>query len=96
MLEHRIRVFLTDDNLIVREVVSALLRMAPDIEVAGVVGDYEGPGRGAKSAAPQAVVMHIRMPPTFRRAPSRRPSRPASGTWGDPQRAYLPGAWSTG
>ena len=35
---HKIRVFLADDNLIVREGVRALLGTAPDIDVIGVAG----------------------------------------------------------
>jgi len=50
--EHRISVFLADDNLIVREGVRALLSMAPDIEVVGVAGDYDGLVSGAEAAAP--------------------------------------------
>lgn len=65
--EHRITVFLADDNLIVREGVRALLGMADDIEVVGVAGDYEGLVAGAEAAAPQVVVTDIRMPPTFQR-----------------------------
>ena len=65
--EHRISVFLADDNLIVREGVRALLSMAPDIEVVGVAGDYDGLVSGAEAAAPQVVVTDIRMPPTFQR-----------------------------
>ncbi|MEO6797119.1 MAG: adenylate/guanylate cyclase domain-containing protein [Candidatus Dormibacter sp.] len=67
MPEHRITVFLADDNLIVREGVRALLGMAADIEVVGVAGDYEGLVSGAEAAAPQVVVTDIRMPPTFQR-----------------------------
>ena len=42
-----IRVVLADDNLIVREGVRALIGTAPDIEVVGVAGDYDGLVAGA-------------------------------------------------
>jgi len=61
----KISVFLADDNLIVREGVRALIGSAPDMEVVGVAGDYDGLVAGAELAAPQVVVTDIRMPPTF-------------------------------
>jgi class 3 adenylate cyclase/FixJ family two-component response regulator len=67
MPEPRITVFLADDNLIVREGVRALIGSAPDMEVVGVAGDYDGLVAGAEQAAPQVVVTDIRMPPTFQR-----------------------------
>jgi class 3 adenylate cyclase/FixJ family two-component response regulator len=67
MPETKITVFLADDNLIVREGVRALIGSAPDIEVVGVAGDYDGLVAGAEQAAPQVVVTDIRMPPTFQR-----------------------------
>ena len=67
MPEPRITVFLADDNLIVREGVRALIGSAPDMEVVGVAGDYDGLVTGAEQAAPQVVVTDIRMPPTFQR-----------------------------
>ena len=63
----KISVFLADDNLIVREGVRALIGSAPDMEVVGVAGDYDGLLTGAEQAAPQVVVTDIRMPPTFQR-----------------------------
>jgi class 3 adenylate cyclase/ActR/RegA family two-component response regulator len=63
----KISVFLADDNLIVREGVRALIGSAPDMEVVGVAGDYDGLVNGAEAAAPQVVVTDIRMPPTFQR-----------------------------
>jgi class 3 adenylate cyclase/DNA-binding NarL/FixJ family response regulator len=67
MPETKITVFLADDNLIVREGVRALIGSAPDMEVVGVAGDYDGLVAGAEQAAPQVVVTDIRMPPTFQR-----------------------------
>src|SRR2546429_8583414 len=63
----KISVFLADDNLIVREGVRALIGSAPDMEVVGVAGDYDGLVTGAEKAAPQVVVTDIRMPPSFQR-----------------------------
>jgi class 3 adenylate cyclase/ActR/RegA family two-component response regulator len=67
MPEHKISVFLADDNLIVREGVRALIGTAPDLEVVGVAGDYDGLVSGAEQAAPQVIVTDIRMPPNFQR-----------------------------
>src|SRR5215467_3394192 len=55
-----IRVFLADDNLIVREGVRALINRHADLEVVGVVS-------GATAANPQVLVTDIRMPPAFQR-----------------------------
>src|SRR5438309_3504345 len=66
MPDGQIRVFLADDNLIVREGVRALLSLAEDIQVIGVAADYDGLVKGAGEAAPQVVVTDIRMPPSFR------------------------------
>src|SRR6202165_4692643 len=63
----KISVFLADDTLIVREGVRALIGSAPDMEVVGVAGDYDGLVQGAEAAAPQVIVTDIRMPPTFQR-----------------------------
>ncbi|TMD38882.1 MAG: response regulator [Chloroflexi bacterium] len=67
MLDHKISVFLADDNLIVREGVRALIGTAPDLEVVGVAGDYDSLVSGAERLAPQVVVTDIRMPPNFQR-----------------------------
>lgn len=63
----RIRVFLADDNLLVRSGVAALLRAEPDLEVVGEAADYESLVSEAVATAPQVVVTDIRMPPTFQR-----------------------------
>ncbi|MGI8652020.1 MAG: response regulator, partial [Geodermatophilaceae bacterium] len=63
----RIRLFLADDNLIVREGVRVLLEMEDDFEVLGTAADYAGLVAGAEATAPQVVVTDIRMPPTFGR-----------------------------
>jgi class 3 adenylate cyclase/ActR/RegA family two-component response regulator len=63
----RIRVFLADDNVIVREGVRALLAIEPDLEIVGTAGDYDELIAGATAAAPQVLVTDIRMPPAFQR-----------------------------
>ena len=62
-----IRVFLADDNLIVREGVRALINRHADLEVVGVAEDYDGVVSGATEANPQVLVTDIRMPPAFQR-----------------------------
>jgi adenylate cyclase len=62
-----IKVFLADDNLIVREGVRALLSIEPDFSIVGVASDYDSLVTGAGAAAPQVVVTDIRMPPSFER-----------------------------
>ena len=63
--DHRITVFLADDNLIVREGVRALIGLEPDLTVVGAAADYDSLVSGAEEAAPQVVVTDIRMPPSF-------------------------------
>ena len=65
MPDNVIRVFLADDNLIVREGVRALLGIEDDFEVVGVAGDYDELLKGAEDSAPHVVVTDIRMPPSF-------------------------------
>src|SRR6266487_3544141 len=62
-----IRVFLADDNLIVREGVRALIERHSDMRVVGVAADYDEVVRGATATGPQVLITDIRMPPTFRR-----------------------------
>src|SRR5256884_2535758 len=62
-----IRVFLADDNLIVREGVRALIDRYADLQVVGVAADYDEAVSGATAANPQVLVTDIRMPPTFTR-----------------------------
>src|SRR5215510_4926196 len=62
-----IRVFLADDNLIVREGVRALIDRHADLQVVGVAADYDEAVSGATAANPQVLVTDIRMPPTFTR-----------------------------
>src|SRR6266487_4455112 len=62
-----IRVFLADDNLIVREGVRALIERHSDMRVVGVAADYDEVVRGATATGPQVLITDIRMPPTFQR-----------------------------
>jgi len=62
-----IKVFLADDNLIVREGVRALIERHADLSVVGVAADFEGTVTGATAAEPHVLVTDIRMPPSFHR-----------------------------
>ena len=62
-----IRVFLADDNLIVRAGVQALLALESDLEIVGVAGDYDELVAGADDSEPHVLVTDIRMPPSFTR-----------------------------
>src|SRR5215510_6539352 len=62
-----IRVFLADDNLIVREGVRTLIDRHADLQVIGVAADYDEVVSGAAAARPQVLVTDIRMPPAFQR-----------------------------
>src|SRR6266550_7580663 len=65
MNDGRIRIFLADDNVIVREGVRALLGVEADIEVVGVASDHDELVAGADEVAPHVLVTDIRMPPNF-------------------------------
>jgi adenylate cyclase len=62
-----IKVFLADDNLIVREGVRALIERHRDLRVVGVAADYDEVVNGAAATGPQVLVTDIRMPPVFQR-----------------------------
>src|SRR6185312_9428862 len=62
-----IRVFLADDNLIVREGVRALIDRHADLQVVGVAADYDEAVSGCAATSPQVLVTDIRMPPSFQR-----------------------------
>src|SRR5262249_40099210 len=66
-LPDTIRVFLADDNLIVREGVRTLIDRHADLEGIGVAADYDEVVSGAAAARPQVLVTDIRMPPAFQR-----------------------------
>jgi len=67
VLDGVIRVFLADDNLIVREGVRALINRHHDLDVVGVAEDYDGTVAGATQTEPHVLVTDIRMPPSFHR-----------------------------
>jgi class 3 adenylate cyclase/ActR/RegA family two-component response regulator len=62
-----IKVFLADDNLIVREGVRALIERHGDLRVVGTAADYDEVVSGAAATGPQVLVTDIRMPPAFQR-----------------------------
>jgi class 3 adenylate cyclase/DNA-binding NarL/FixJ family response regulator len=62
-----IDVLLADDNLIVREVVRALIERHADLRVVGVAADYDEVVQGAITCEPHVLVTDIRMPPSFSR-----------------------------
>jgi adenylate cyclase len=62
-----IKVFLADDNLIVREGVRALIERHSDLRVVGTAADYDEVVSGAAATGPQVLVTDIRMPPAFQR-----------------------------
>ena len=59
---NKIRVFLADDHLILREGIISLLQKAPDIEVVGEAGNGEEAVTKVEQLAPDVVLMDITMP----------------------------------
>ena len=58
----KIRVFLADDHLILREGIRALLEKVPDIEMVGEAADGEAAISGIEQLMPDVVLMDITMP----------------------------------
>ncbi len=58
----KIRVFLADDHLLLREGVRSLLHKVPDIEVVGESGDGKEAVEKVEQLAPDVVLMDITMP----------------------------------
>jgi DNA-binding NarL/FixJ family response regulator len=58
----RIRVFLADDHELVRYALRSLLEAESDMEVAGEAGDSESAVRGCIDAAPDVLLLDLRMP----------------------------------
>ena len=58
----KIRVFLADDHLILREGICSLLQKAPDIEVVGEASDGEEAVTKVEQLVPDVVLMDITMP----------------------------------
>ncbi len=59
---NRIRVFLVDDHLMMREGIRWLLEKTPDIEIVGEAGDGVEAVVGVEQLAPDVVLMDISMP----------------------------------
>lgn len=58
----RIRVLLVEDHRMVREALSEMLKKVPDIEIVGEAGNAHEALEQAQSAAPDVVVLDIRLP----------------------------------
>jgi len=59
---NKIKVFLADDHLILREGISSLLQKVPDIEVVGEAGDGREAVAKVAQLVPDVVLMDITMP----------------------------------
>jgi len=60
-----LRVVLADDNFLVREGITALLREVSDIDLVGAVADPASLLKVVAEKTPDAVLTDIRMPPSF-------------------------------
>ena len=79
-----IRVVLAEDNYLLREGVTKLVELQPELELAGVCEDYDGLMELIDSEKPDVVVTDIRMPPTgtdegIRAAAHLRETSPETG-----------------
>jgi DNA-binding NarL/FixJ family response regulator len=79
-----LRVVVAEDNLLVREGITKLLELQPEITVVGVSGDLAGLLALVDEATPDVVITDIRMPPTgtdegIRAAEELRTSHPSVG-----------------
>jgi DNA-binding NarL/FixJ family response regulator len=59
-----LRVIVAEDNFLMREGISEVLREQDDVEVVAVVGDYHALLRAVDRERPDVVLTDIRMPPT--------------------------------
>ena len=59
-----LRVVFAEDNYLVREGTSSLLREIQDLELVATASDYEGLMRAVESESPDVVITDIRMPPS--------------------------------
>jgi len=57
-----IRVFIADDQLLVRQGIRTLLELDPEIEIAGEAGDGEETMERVPAARPDVLLLDIRMP----------------------------------
>ena len=79
-----IRVVLAEDNYLLREGVTKLVELQPELELAGVCEDYDGLMELIDAEKPDVVVTDIRMPPTgtdegIRAAAHLRETSPGTG-----------------
>ncbi len=79
-----IRLVLADDHYLVREGVSRLIELHPDLELLAACEDYESLVRAIEEHEPDVVITDIRMPPTgtdegIRLAGQLRGTRPQVG-----------------
>lgn len=58
----RIRVLVVDDHTLLRDGISALLRLAPDMEVVGEAGDGKEALAKVRELRPEVVLMDLEMP----------------------------------
>lgn len=58
----RIRVLVVDDHTLLRDGITALLRLAPDMEVVGEAGDGKEALAKVKELRPEVVLMDLEMP----------------------------------
>jgi len=61
-MDHKIRVMLADDHLVVRQGLSALLESQTDIEIVGEAADGVEAVTLARKCCPDVVLMDINMP----------------------------------
>jgi DNA-binding NarL/FixJ family response regulator len=59
-----LRVVFAEDNYLVREGTSSLLREIQDLELVATASDYEGLMEAVESESPDVVITDIRMPPS--------------------------------
>ncbi len=58
-----IRVLVADDQALIREAFTALLRLEPDIDVVGQAGTCAEAAELARTREPQVILMDVQMPP---------------------------------
>jgi len=61
-MDHKIRVMLADDHMAVRQGLSALLEIQPDIEIVGEAADGAEAVTLARKLNPDVILMDINMP----------------------------------
>jgi DNA-binding NarL/FixJ family response regulator len=64
-MKRRLRVLLAEDQYLVREGTRRLLEDHGGVEVVGVASDYDSVLEAARRLEPDAVLMDIKMPPTY-------------------------------